>query len=334
MIQKPDAWPTNSLMHSKGVARGKVGSSHSITEASQGEYHYVYGPYAEPVLTVAPGSRVSVETHDAFEGKIRSESEKPSEILNFPYLNPQNGPIRVDGAEKGDALAVYIESIVPRGPQPCGTTVIMPGFGGLVPTDNTAMLTAPLPERVKKLHVDPVAGTRWNDKIVIPYEPFIGTIGTSPEIEAISSLQPDYYGGNMDLPDVRVGAIIYLPVNRAGAYLYVGDCHAAQGDGELCGVAIEHPTVTTLQIDLIKNWSIRWPRVENEQSIMTIGSARPMEDAARIAYRELIDWMAKDYPFDEIEAYMLLTQVGRVRVGNMVDPKYTVGASIKKSYLI
>jgi acetamidase/formamidase len=88
-----------------------------------------------------------------------------------------------------------------------------------------------------------------------------------------------------------------------------------------------------VQVDLIKNWQISWPRLETEDFIMTIGSARPMEDAARIAYRELTRWLASDYGFDELEAYFLLTQAGRVRVGNMVDPKYTLGASIKKSYL-
>lgn len=325
------SWLNETIMARKGVAKGKALESYSITEESQGKYHYVYGAYVEPVLRVDPGAVVSAETHDAFEGAIRSETDMPSKILNFPFLNPQNGPIYVNGAEKGDCLAVYIKSIVPRGPQPRGTTVIMPEFGGLVPTADTALLTAPLPERVRKLHVDAETGVTWNDKITLPYEPFIGTIGTAPEIEAISSLVPDYYGGNMDLPDVCPDTVIYLPVNTAGAYLYLGDCHAAQGDGELCGVAIEHPSVTTVQIDLIKGWTIKTPRLENDRFYMTIGSARPMEDAARGAYRELIRWMVADFGFEEIDAYMLLTQCGRVRLGNMVDPKYTVGASVLKS---
>jgi acetamidase/formamidase len=239
----------------------------------------------------------------------------------------------VNGAEKGDCLAVYIQEIRPRGQQPVGTTCLIPEFGGLVGTGNTALLNPPLPEKVKKLHVDPVSGIKWSDKITLPYEPFIGTIGTSPEIEAISSLQPDYYGGNMDLPDVGVGAVVYLPVNVAGGYLYLGDCHGTQGDGELCGVAIEHPTVTTIQIDLIKGWTIHWPRLETSEFYMTIGSSRPLEDAARIAYRELTRWMVADFGFEELDAYMLLTQAGRVRLGNMVDPKYTIGASIKKSII-
>ncbi len=327
------SWLETSIMARRGLAKGKPGKIHAITEASQGQYHYVYGPYAKPVLTVDPGAVISAETHDAFEGRIKHETDKPSEILNFPFVNPQNGPIYVNGAEKGDTLAVYIKSIVPRGPQPVGTTCLITEFGGLVATGDNALLNAPLPERVKKVEVTVEGGVKWNDKITLPYEPFIGTIGTSPEIEAISSLVPDYYGGNMDLPDVGVGAVIYLPVNAPGALLYLGDCHACQGDGELCGVALEHPTVTTVQVDLIKKWTFKWPRLENEKLFMTIGSSRPMEDAARIAYRELIRWMAADFGFTQEDAYMLLTQCGRVRLGNMVDPKYTLGASISKSLL-
>ena len=325
------SWFETSIMARRGEARGKAGTHHEITEVSQGKYHYVYGPFAPPALTIDPGDVVTCETQDAFEGKIRFETDKPSEILNFPFLNPQNGPIFVRGAEKGDCLAVHIHEIRPRGPQPVGTTCMIPEFGGLVATGATALLNAPLPERVKKLEVTAEGGVKWSDRITLPYQPFIGTIGTSPEIEAISSLVPDYYGGNMDLPDVAPGAVVYLPVNAPGALLYLGDCHAVQGDGELCGVALEHPTRTTVHVDLIKRWPLAWPRLETSEFFMTIGSGRPMEDAARIAYRELVRWMAHEFGFDEYDAYLLLTQCGRVRLGNMVDPKYTLGASILKS---
>ena len=325
------SWFDTSIMARLGVAKGKTGRHHEITEATQGKYTYVYGPYAPPVLTIDPGDTVTCETHDAFEGKIKHETDKPSEILNFPFLNPQNGPIFVNGAEKGDCLAVHIREIKPRGPQPVGTTCMISEFGGLVATGNTALLNKPLPEKVKKLRVTVEGGIEWSDRITLPYEPFIGTIGTSPEIEAISSLVPDYYGGNMDLPDVAPGSIIYLPVNAPGALLFLGDCHAIQGDGELCGVALEHPTHTTVHVDLIKGWTLHWPRLETEKFFMTIGSSRPMEDAARIAYRELIRWMVADFRFEEDDAYLLLTQCGKIRVGNMVDPKYTLGASITKA---
>ncbi|MGB3864440.1 MAG: acetamidase/formamidase family protein [Xanthobacteraceae bacterium] len=326
------SWLSSSIMSKRGQAAGKPGTSHGLTIEQQGGFHYVYGPYAKPSLKIKPGDLVVVETEDAFGGVITSESDKPTEKLNFPYLNPQSGPIAVEGVQKGDCLAVCIHAVETRGEQPAGTTCIMPEFGGLVSTGSTAMLNPPLPERVRKVHVDK-DGVRWSDKIVLPYEPFIGTIGVSPEIEAISSLQPDYHGGNMDLPDVAPGAVLYLPVHVDGGLLYVGDCHATQGDGELSGVAMEQRATVTLQIDVIKNWSFAWPRLETRDFIMTIGSARPLEDAARIAYRELVRWMSADYGFDEIDAYMLLSQAGRMRLGNMVDPKYTMGASILKKYL-
>jgi acetamidase/formamidase len=325
-------WLEASYMARKGVSRNKVGATHELTEAKQGKYNYVYGPYAKPVLRIKPGDRVIAETQDAFEGAIKTVSDLPSAKLTMPFVNPQCGPIEVEGAEKGDVLCVHIESIEPRGPQPVGTSALIPEFGGLVSNSATAMLNQPLPERVMKYEVTR-NGIKFNKKITLPYEPFIGTLGVSPQIEAVSSLQPDYWGGNMDLPDVCPGAVVYFPVNHKDAFLFLGDCHGTQGDGELCGVAVEIPSTTTVRVDLIKNWTIGWPRLENDRFIMTIGSARPMEDAARIAYRELVRWLASDFGFDELEAYFLLTQAGRLRVGNMVDPKYTLGASILKTYL-
>ncbi len=323
-------WIETSIMARMGIAKGAVGRHHDLDESLQGgRYHYVYGPYAEPMIEIDPGDTVSVETIDAFAGKLKTEQDRPTEKLSPPFLNPQSGPIRVKGAEKGDVLAVHIRSIAPRGPQPRGTTALIPEFGALTGTGMTALLNAPLPEQVKKVNVDE-NGVYWSERITLPYEPFLGTIGVSPEIEAITSLQPDYYGGNMDLPDVAPGAIIYLPVHHAGALLYLGDGHAIQGDGELCGVAIEQATTTTLHVDLIKGLDIAWPRLETETMYMAIGSARPLEDAARIAYRELVRWAAADFGFDTMDAYMLLTQCGKARLGNMVDPKYTVGASVAK----
>jgi len=326
------SWIDASYMARKGIAKGKEGRTHELTVAKQGKYNYVYGPYASPVLRIKPGDRVIAETQDAFEGAIKTVNDLPSAKLTMPFVNPQCGPIVVEGAEPGDVLCVHIESIEPRGPQPVGTSALIPEFGGLVSNTATAMLNKPLPERVMKYEVTR-NGIKFNSKITLPYEPFIGTLGVSPQIEAVSSLQPDYWGGNMDLPDVCPGAIAYFPVNLKDAYLYLGDCHGTQGDGELCGVAVEMPSTTTIRVDLIKGWPISWPRLENDRFIMTIGSARPMEDAARIAYRELVRWLASDFGFDELEAYFLLTQAGRLRVGNMVDPKYTLGASLLKSYL-
>ena len=324
-------WLSDSVMAKRGVAKGAAGARHVLTEEAQGTFHYVYGPYSEPVMRIRPGDVVEVETLDAFGGAIKSEADMPSAVLNMPFVNPQSGPIAVEGAEKGDTLAVYIHSLLPRGPQPAGTTALIPDFGALVSTGLT-MLNKPIPERVKKMEVTP-EGVKFSDRITLPYEPFVGTMGVSPEIEAVSSLQPDYWGGNMDLPDVAPGSVIYFPVNRSGAHFFIGDCHGRQGDGELCGVAVEIPATVTVQIDLIKGWTIPGVRLETEDFIMSVGSARPMEDAARMAYRDLVRWLTEDYGFDESEAYFLCTQAGRMRVGNIVDPKYTLGASMKKSWL-
>lgn len=325
-------WINNSIMALNAVAKGLPGVKHRLSEEDQGEFHYVYGPYAKPVMRITPGDVVEVETLDAFGGAIKTEDDLPSQVLNMPFVNPQNGPIAVDGAEKGDVLAVYIHSLLPRGQQPAGTTALIPGFGALV-ADNNLMLNRAIPERVKKMEVTPERGVKFSDRITLPYEPFVGTMGVSPEIEAVSSLQPDYWGGNMDCPDVAPGSIIYFPVQCKDAHFFIGDCHGRQGDGELCGVAVEIPATVTVQIDLIKGWSIPGVRIETVDFIMSLGSARPMEDAARMAYRDLIRWLVEDYDFEESEAYFLATQAGRMRIGNMVDPKYTLGASILKEYI-
>lgn len=307
--------------------------SHHLTEKAQGHYHYTIGPYSEPVLRVKPGDRVSVETLDAFGGKIKNEKTKPSQVLEFPNVNPLNGPIFVEGAEKGDALKIQIKSIKPRGPQPRGTTCLIPFFGGLSGTQKSPTLQEPLPEIVHKVNITG-REVSWSNRIRFPYDPFIGTIGTSPELDSINSLTPDSHGGNMDLPDVRPGNTIYLPVRVPGARLFLGDCHATQGDGELCGVAIEFPTETIITIDLVKGWTIQWPRIENKDFIMSVGSGRPMEEAAKIAFADLLSWMKEGFGFDRYDAYFVLTQIARVRLGNMVDPNYTLAASIGKQYLL
>jgi amidase len=243
-----------------------------------------------------------------------------------------NGPIMIEGAEKGDVVAVHIEKMSPRGDDPHGFCCMIANFGGLTGTDYTALLNEPLPEVVRKIKIDG-ENVYWSRRNTLPYRPHIGTLSLSPEIDSINSLTPDSHGGNMDVPDMGPGSITYLPVRSPGGRLFIGDAHACQGDGEVCGTAVEYASTTTVRVDLIKNWQIKWPRLENEDALMSIGSARPLEDATRIAYRELVLWMAAEYGFDKWDAYMMLSQVGKVRLGNFVDPKYTVGAMIAKSYL-
>ncbi|MCM0608582.1 MAG: acetamidase/formamidase family protein [Ideonella sp. WA131b] len=326
------SWLSTSIMRTRGVAQGRTPDTHALTEARQGTYHYTIGPYSTPVMQVRPGDRVIVETRDAFEGKVKTEQDLPSKVLSMPFVNPQSGPILIEGAEKGDVVAVYIESMAPRGPNPRGTCAMIPQFGALSATSLTAMLHDSLPEIVRKIDLDE-DGVYWSKRVTLPYRPHIGTLSCSPEIDSINTLTPDSHGGNMDLPDMGPGSITYLPVRTAGARLFIGDAHACQGDGEVCGTAVEYASTTTIQVDLIKGWNLEWPRLENETRIMAIGSARPLEDAARIAYKELVLWMEAEFGYDRWDAYMMLSQCGLVRLGNFVDPKYTVGAGIEKKYL-
>ena len=325
-------WLDDSLVARRGVGWNRSAATHELTEAVQGKYHYTIGPYSTPVLSIAPGDRVVVETRDAFEGAVKTEQDLPSRVLRMPFVNPQNGPIHVEGAQKGDVLAVHIESMLPRGPNPRGTCAMIPQFGALSGTSLTALLADDLPEIDRKIDVDE-KGVYWSKRVTLPYRPHIGTLSCSPEIDSINTLTPDNHGGNMDLPDMGPGSISYLPVRTEGARLFIGDAHACQGDGEVCGTAVEYPSTTTIRVDLIKQWSIEWPRLETEHLLMCIGSARPLEDAARIAYKDLVLWMEAAYGFDRWDAYMLLSQCGIVRLGNFVDPKYTVGAGILKKYL-
>jgi acetamidase/formamidase len=132
---------------------------------------------------------------------------------------------------------------------------------------------------------------------------------------------------------VSPGHTVYLPVNVPGALLYFGDGHAAQGDGEIAGTGIEIPVRVRLQVDVLKGRKIAWPRFENDRSLMAVGAVRPVDDALRIAFTELIGWMKADYGVSDIDSYELLTKVARIHLNEMVDPNYVVVASIDKRFL-
>lgn len=292
-----------------------------------GAYSYVFSPYAEPIARVDPGETVAMFTKDAFEDRITQPDDVPSDILG-DYLNPQTGPVFIEGAEPGDTLKVDIIDI--EATRDWAVSIFKPYFGGLTSTSATRMLQQPIPERVWIYQLRD-GWLEHNERLRFPWRPFLGTIGTAPFLEALSALTPFDHGGNMDVPDVKPGNSVYLPVNTPGALFYTGDVHAGQGQGELCGVALEMAAKVTLRFHVIKGKTIKWPRIESEDEYMVVGSARPMEDAARIAYAELIDWMV-EMGWDWQEAYQALTQIGDLYVGNMVDTYYSLVAKIRKEY--
>jgi amidase len=171
-------------------------------------------------------------------------------------------------------------------------------------------------------------------QIELPLRPMLGRVAVAPDgEEAWSGMWPGNFGGNMDDSDVREGTTVYLPVFHEGALFYFGDFHALQGDGEIIGSGLESTADVTFQFDVLKGRKIRWPRLEDATHIMVAGSIRPLSDALRIAYVELIEWLVAEYGFDKIEAYQVASQAGVVRVANMVDPNYTVVAKFPKSAL-
>jgi acetamidase/formamidase len=299
---------------------------------------YTFGGF-EPLVSVRPGTTVSTWTMDCFAGRVRSTSDLVSEVCDPRFLNPQTGPFFVEGAEPGDTLVVHFRSITPRESQGVSTTV--PLFGSLTATGFTAMLHPPLPERTWVYAIDTAAGVVRYDALDSPYQvdlpldPMHGTVGVAPALgEVRSSLTPGSWGGNMDTPEMRAGTTCYLGVNVPGALFSLGDGHARQGEGETCGVAVECAMDTVLVVDLVKGGTpTPWPRLEDDTFIMTTGSARPLEDAFRIAHTEMVRWVQELAGLSDMDAYQLVSQTALTPVANVVDTNYTVVAKVPKRVL-
>jgi acetamidase/formamidase len=298
---------------------------------------YTFGSHP-PVARLRPGDTVLVETEDCFGGVVRTVDDLPSQVCRFPYLNPVSGPFFIDGAEPGDTLAVHFAAITPA--RDWGVSSTFPHFGALTSTHTTATLQPPLEERVWRYDIDTAAGTvryqaRNSDYAVdLPLAPMHGTVGVAPAgFEARSTLTCDAHGGNMDTPELVAGTTVYLGVNVDGALFALGDGHARQGHGEVCGVAVETAMATTLVVDVIKGVSTPWPRIETDTAIMSVGCARPLEDAYRISQHDLVGWTADLTGLDLLDAYQLVSQAGEAPVGNVCDPNYAMLAKLDKAYL-
>jgi acetamidase/formamidase len=296
---------------------------------------YVFG-VAPPVADVKPGNILEANSLDCFGNALQKPGDSFSLVKGD---NPLTGPFYIDGAEPGDTLVIRILDLQVDGKQGVGT--FSPGFGAVNSTHYTPVLeTQPLPERMWFYPIDKEKNTATfqaldsDFKVSFPLHPFLGCIGVAPANgEARTSIVPAEFGGNMDAPEVSVGNTLYLPVNVSGALFYFGDGHAAMGDGEVAGSAVEVPMRARFQFELVKGKRTGWPRFENEKEIMAAGVYRPVDDAVRIAVTELIHWIHADYGLSELDAYELLSKVAKVHLTEMVDPNYVVIASIEKKYL-
>lgn len=303
-------------------------------QATMDVVKYVYGT-ATPVARLGPGDILETNTVDAFGDAI----QKPGDTLALVKGdNPLTGPFYVEGAEVGDTLAIEFLSLEVNSNQ--GVGAFAPGFGALNSTFYTPMVNAPLPERIWLYPIDNVARTATfhaldsSFSVKIPLHNFLGCIGVAPAGgEARNSVVPAEFGGNMDAPEASVGNTLYLPVNVPGALLFMGDGHAAMGDGEVAGTAVEVPLRVRLRVSVIKGKKIEWPRFENQDEIMAAGIYRPLDDSLRIAFTQLIGWIHADYGLSELDAYELLSKVAKIHLTEMVDPNYVIIAKIDKKYL-
>jgi amidase len=299
-----------------------------LLEIPKGEVRHTLGAEHPPVATVAPGTRVRMETELNIGDVLHTTDDKfDASMLKLPFVNPVTGPVAIDGATPAQVLVCRVEAMELIPP---GFTALVPGIGPF--NDWIRHRDFGVHSRVVDVQDGEVI---WDERTRIPVKPMVGTIGTAPLLESISTIDNGPHGGNMDVQEIGPGATLYLPIEVDGALFFLGDCHAVQGDGELCGIgAIEIRTLTTVSLDLApRPERMAWPRIESDDSIGAIASARPLEDAFRLAVEELVTWMVSDYGFTVPDAVMLLGQVAEARCTQVVNPKYTYIAKIPKRYL-
>ncbi|OFJ50530.1 acetamidase/formamidase family protein [Mycolicibacterium grossiae] len=301
------------------------------------QLNYTFGG-AEPVMRITPGTALTLWTEDAFGGRITSRNNVASTALDTEDLNPQTGPFWIEGAEPGDTLAVHLVDLTPA--RTWGASSLIPFFGGLTSVPASPSLQEPIPERTYVYDYD--AGTHTvgftahasEFAVRLPANPMLGTVGVaSARREVRTSLVPDYFGGNMDTPEMAAGTTCFLRVNVDGALFSLGDGHYRQGEGESCGTAIEGAMHVTAIIDLIKGGGPAWPRLETDTHLMTIGSGRPLEEAWRAGQAEMIGWLGELHGLDRFDAYQLLTQISQSPIANVVDTNYSSVTKIDKRLL-
>lgn len=278
--------------------------------------------------------------------RIKSGSVLVSKTHFGPYYSEQGGafpgevgPFYIEGATTNDMLKVEIIRVRPNAKY--AASQVYSDFGGLATDTRVRLLNEPISARRYLWQLDTVRMVGTTDmpnsrvrRMQVDLKPMLGRVAVAPRgQEQFAGLWPGDFGGNMDAPEVREGTTVYLPIFHDGAYLYFGDGHARQGEGEVAGTGLETSMDVALKVSVIKGKTIDWPRLEDATHIMVAGSGRPLIDAFRLAHVELIEWLAEEYGFDKLDAYTLVGQVGENAVANIVDPAYTVLAKINKRYL-
>ena len=293
-------------------------------------FHNTFSGAHPPALRIKPGDRVNTYTIDA-GGRDATGAQRGR------GPNPQTGPFYIEGAEPGDTLVVHLLRLeTNRSTGYSGSLLapysVDPGFLRTEALREAKQLTWQIDKQKGVATLEP--GDYKGPRLELPLRPMLGCIGTAPANNAaIPTSYPDNFGGNMDYNGMGAGVTVMLPVFEPGALLFLGDGHARQGDGEVTGGAIETSLDVDFSVDLIKKKRINWPRLENTDFIMVLGSSRAINEAMQHATTELMRWLMADYGFDERGASLLLGQAMDFEISNVVDPEFTIVAKMRKRFL-
>jgi acetamidase/formamidase len=312
----------------------EAGHSHSIHSVGSEHAAFVWDNAAAPALEIESGETVALECADASGGQLSASSTTDDVTsLDLARVNPVTGPVYVKDAQPGDVLAVEILDLTPKD---WGWTAIIPGFG---------LLADEFPDPWLHIsQVDAAARTvQFTDGITLPFEPFPGTIGLAPKQPGQHSVvPPSQWGGNMDIKHLRPGTTLYLPVAVTGALFSVGDTHAAMGDAEVCGTAVETAMDITVRLSIRKDVSARYPQYAipagqlgaTEQSAYHVctGIGPDLMEASREAVRSLIEHIVRRYGRSRQEAYAIASVAADLRIHEIVDvPNWVVGAFLPEA---
>ena len=301
---------------------------HSVREEA---FNYVWDNSIEPALEIESGDSIELHVRDASDLQIEADSGVEAiASLDFERVNPVSGPVFVKDARPGDVLEVELVEFRPRD---WGWTAIIPGFG---------LLADEYPEPWLRIsQVDPERSrVVWSDDITLPYRPFPGTLGVAPAAPGEHSIvPPSRWGGNLDIKHLQPGAILYLPVGVEGALFSLGDTHAVQGDGEVCGTAIETAMEVVVKLSVRRDFAVDAPQfrlaegvlAEAERSAYHVctGVGPDLMEAAKDAIRASVRHLEEQRGLDRQEAYALCSVAADLRIHEVVDaPNWVVGAFI------
>ena len=297
------------------------------------QHHFGWDNSIAPAEMVAPGSTILFQCQDSSAGQL-GPSSKVADVatLDFGKINPVSGPIWVEGAEPGDALKITLDSFAPQtqGGKGWGWTANIPGFGLLADQFTDPAL------HIWSYDATTMAPSMFGKEARVPLEPFAGTIGNALAEKGLHSIVPPRrVGGNLDIRDLSAGTTLYLPVEVAGALFSVGDTHAAQGDGEVCGTAIESPMDVILTLDLVKGAHLKTPRFTTPGPVtrhldakgyeVTTGIGTDLMTASRDAVANMVDFLCATRGMAAVDAYMLVSTCGDLRISEIVDmPNWVV----------